>query len=110
MTGFSRVGATPIEAEASSCRTSSASPRAPSITLTKASSLDLILFGISNDNSLTLPGPPPSLIYTHSVSGTGPAIGNFDQPFGAGATPDEDATATAAGDGIGFQVGLSPKP
>jgi hypothetical protein len=107
------VGTTPVEVELSTCRFTSTSPRAPAIVLTKNNTLAVQAYGVAMDqSSVGFPSPPPSAVYFHGIAGAGPAIANFQQKFGIlpQTAPNQDATASVAADGIGFQLGLSPLP
>jgi len=56
--------------------------------------------------------PSGSLVYEHSIAGTGPDAANdakFIASSGTG-TLIQSSTATLAGDNVGFQLNLSPLP
>ena len=139
ITLFSNVGGAPtagvggaVENEGNSCNSASISVSAPSLTTTQDRTLNVLSFGIAQDNSLTRPSGY-SLSWEHSISGTGPdtAIDSLlianskcttaTHPFscctglGMGTcssaiTGTQDSTASTAADNVGFQLNLEPLP
>lgn len=91
------------------CTPDSTTLTAPSITTTEPNSLDLLAWGVVGNNDVSKP-TGYSVIYNHDIPGTGPDIANQSKTFAADNTDtaDQQATVNAAGDNIGYQVGLSP--
>jgi len=135
---FANIGATPIENFGHNCTTASTTVLAPGLAPTKDNSLNVLQYGITNDNSITRP-TGYSLTYSASISSTGPNI-ELNSDFcsttslcnngvnpnpnsvcisagnpnpcctGSGTGNCLSTSATAAGDSIGYQLNLSPLP
>jgi hypothetical protein len=100
----------PIEVDSSLCTPDSTTLTAPSITTTEADAMGVLVFGIVGDNSISKPAGY-SGIYQHNISGTGPGIANYTQVFATSGTVTGNAPSSgnAAGDNLGYQLGLSPR-
>ena len=102
---------TPVEDALPACTLDGGTMTAPSISTTEHNSLVLLAYGIVGDNDGSRPAGY-SLVYKHSISGTGPFISNYSStsliPASGTATADAISNASDPGDSLGYQVGLSP--
>ncbi len=109
ITLYSGVGPTPIESELAQCTTAASTLIAPSISIPTVNSVSVVMYGITQTNSINAPACGYFVIDQHNIAGTGPDIANFEKPF-SGATGTVSTTSGTAGDNLGFSVGLSPLP
>jgi hypothetical protein len=110
ITLFSGVGSTPIENEAAHCSLASSTLIAPSISITKANSVSVVMYGIVGNNSINAPGGGYDVIDQHNVAGQGPDIANYEKPFFSSGSTGTVTTTATTGDNLGFSLGLSPLP
>ncbi len=108
--GISNVGSTPVQAVTHQCNLNSTVLSAPSVTTSRNNALNLLVYSIVGDNSITRPGGY-SLLYQHSISGSGPDVQADEMSIKTpGATGNQGATASAANDNVAFQLAVSPLP
>jgi hypothetical protein len=100
---------TPVEAITAQCTTDSASLGAQAFETANSNDLDVLVFGITGDDSLSEPSGY-ELSYYHTVSGTGPSISNSIKliPKQFTTVSAQSATASSAGNSLGFQVIVEP--
>jgi len=110
LVGISNVGSTPVQAVAHQCNLDGTALTAPSVTTARNNTLNVLVYSIVGDNSLTRPAGY-SLLYQHSISASGPDVQSDELLIKSlGATGNQAATASLAGDNVGFQVAVSPLP
>jgi len=110
ITLYSGVGATPVENVGHTSTAASVTISEPAVTVTKANSLGVIYTGIVGNNSISSGPSGYSLVYDHSIAGSGPDDSNWVELGVSSSLLANSATAANSGDNVGFQLVLSPLP